>query len=244
MLNSQNRLIEIPQQCSHAARKLSEPGSARETHAKRSQQHTRLCRSLLALMIATPALAARAGGPFGIDHVIAYDNSGLWKRTYQTDLAVGTVVFALGGALWLGDDDAFGDTLWRSVDAMALSAASAEVMKFTFSRERPSRTSDPNHFFTGHGNQSFPSGEVAEISAAVTPIMLAYGSEHPAVYALALLPVYDAVARVKVHGHWQSDVLVGAAVGVGFGYYASKREHPLIVGLLPGGFQVGFRKSF
>ncbi|MEO7325059.1 MAG: phosphatase PAP2 family protein [Dokdonella sp.] len=199
---------------------------------------------LFGIAMAVSPVVAHAGGPLGIDHVVKYDNSGIWKRSYQQDLAVGTAVFALGGAIWLGDDDSLGDTLWRSVDAMALSAATTEIMKFTFSRERPSQTTDPNQFFTGHGHQSFPSGEVAEIAAAVTPIMLTYGPDHPAFYALALLPVYDAIARVKTHGHWQSDVLVGAAVGAGFGYYASKREQALIVGWLPGGFQVGFRKSF
>lgn len=198
---------------------------------------------LVAIALTVPAFA-RAGGPFGIDHVVAYDNSGIWKRSYQQDLAVGTAVLVLGGASWIGDEDPLGDTLWRSVDAMALSVATTEAMKLAFSRERPSQTNDPNRFFTGHGHQSFPSGEVAQITAAVTPIMMTYGRDHPAVYALALLPVYDAVARVKTHGHWQSDVLVGAAVGAAFGYYASQREHALIVGWLPGGFQVGFRTSF
>ena len=35
--------------------------------------------------------------------------------------------------------------------------------------------------------------------------------------APTLLPAYDAIARVKTHGHWQSDVLVGALVGTGIG---------------------------
>jgi undecaprenyl-diphosphatase len=64
------------------------------------------------------------------------------------------------------------------------------------------------------------------------------------VYGLALLPVYDAVARMKVRGHWQSDVIVGAAIGTGFGWYAMHREHPLILSALPGGFMAGLRKEF
>ncbi len=39
-------------------------------------------------------------------------------------------------------------------------------------------------------------------SAIVTPIVLEYRHDHPIVYALELLPAYDAIARVKVHGHW------------------------------------------
>ncbi len=187
--------------------------------------------------------AHAGGGPFGIDHVVPYDNSGIWKRTYQTDLAVGTALIVAGGALWEGDDSKLGDTFWRSVDSTVFAVGSAQVMKYAFSRERPSQTSDPNQFFTGHGNQSFPSGEVAEVAGAVTPFIFAYGRDHPAIYGLALLPIYDAIARVKVHGHWQSDVIVGAALGAGWGWYASERDKPLVLSVLPGGFMVGLKKS-
>lgn len=197
---------------------------------------------LATLVYAGSALGG--GGPFGIDHVVTYDDSGIWARSYQQDLAVGTALVVVGGALWLGDDNELGDVFWRSLDATAMSAVTTTTMKFVFSRERPSQTSDPNKFFSGSGNQSFPSGEVAEISAAVTPFIVKYGPDHPWVYGLAALPIYDAIARVKVHGHWQSDVLVGGAIGVGFGVYASKRDSPFIVGLLPRGFSVGFSKRF
>lgn len=217
---------------------------ARSSTTRALRNRSIALRWLLGLPLAIAALPVHAGGPFGIDHVVAYDNSGIWKRNYQTDLAVGTAAFVIGGALWFGDDDEFGDTLWRSVDATALSAVATTGMKFVFSRERPSQTTDPDRFFTGHGNQSFPSGEVAEITSAVTPLMLRYGPDHPAVYALALLPLYDAIARVKVHGHWQSDVIVGAAIGAGLGYYANSRDHPFFVSILPGGFSVGLRKTF
>lgn len=197
---------------------------------------------LLGVACSTHAWAG--GGPFGIDHVVHYDNSGIWARSDQVDLAVGTALVVAGGSIWFGDDDKLGDTFWRSFDAMAMSAATTEAMKVVFSRERPSRTSDPNQFFAGSGNRSFPSGEVAEIASAVTPMMIAYGPEHPWVYGLALLPVYDAMARVKTHGHWQSDVLIGGAIGVGFGVYASQRESPVIVSMLPRGIAIGLSKRF
>lgn len=188
---------------------------------------------------------ALAGGGFlGIDHRVAYDNSGIWNRNIQSGLLYSSVAGVALGALAFGDQDKFGDTLWRSVDAMAFTGLSTQAMKYAFQRERPSQTSNPNLFFRGTSAQSFPSGEVAAISAAVTPFMAQYGEDHPAVYALALLPAYDAVARVKTRGHWQSDVLVGAAVGVGFGIYASRRDSPLIISWLPGGFKVGFVHYF
>lgn len=201
-----------------------------------------LATAILSISAATRAEAG--GGPFGIDHRVAYDNSGIWKRTYQIDLTVGTAVVVTAGALWEGDDSKLGDTFWRSLDSTVLSVASAQVMKFAFSRERPSATADPNQWFKGHGNQSFPSGEVAEVAGAVTPFIVAYGDEQPAVYALAVLPVYDAIARVKVRGHWQSDVLVGGALGVAWGVYAGRAEKPFFLDVLPRGIMVGVSKHF
>lgn len=198
---------------------------------------------VLAALVAS-GTAMASGGPFGIDHVVAYDNSGIWKRSNQNILMYGTILSVTGGALAFGDQDKLGDTFWRSIDAMAISTAGAEVMKYTFQRERPSQTNNPNEFFKGVHATSFPSGEVTAISAAVTPFMAAYGDDHPAIYALALLPAYDAVARVKTHGHWQSDVLVGAALGTGVGLWASHRQSPLILSWLPGGFQIGFVHHF
>jgi hypothetical protein len=67
------------------------------------------------------------------------------------------------------------------------------VLNNTFRRLRPSQTDDPNQWFK-HGGHSFPSGEVTAISAIVTPFVLEHREDHPAVYALELLPLYDAEA--------------------------------------------------
>ena len=197
---------------------------------------------LFALALSAPAFAG--GGPLGIDHRLHYDNSGIWKRTDQNILMYGSIVTVAGGALAFGDQDKLGDTFWRSVDAMVISGIGAQALKYTFQRERPSQTSDPNRFFEGVHAESFPSGEVTAITAAVTPFIVNYGHDHPAVYALALLPAYDAVARLKTRGHWQTDVLAGAALGAGVGIWAAHRNSPLIIGWLPGGFQVGFVHHF
>jgi undecaprenyl-diphosphatase len=194
------------------------------------------------ILLAWSGIASASGGPLGIDHRLHYDNRGIWKRSNQKALLYGSVVTVGAGALAFGDNDELGDTFWRSVDAMVITGASTQVLKYGFGRERPSQTSDPGRF--SDGGQSFPSGEVAAISAAVTPFIVRYGDDHPAVYALALLPAYDAVARMKVHAHWQSDVLVGAAIGTGVGIWAAHRDSPLIVGWLPGGFSVGYVHHF
>jgi undecaprenyl-diphosphatase len=207
-------------------------------------------RTCLVLLLALscsglPAVASAAGGPFGIDHLVTYDNSGIWKRSYQKDLAMGAALTVIGGALFADSDSRMGHTFDQALDAMVLTAGTTTVLKYAVSRPRPSEDTNPDDFFKGHGHQSFPSGETAEIASVVTPFIAEYGSDHPAVYALALLPAYDAVARVKVRGHWQSDVLVGAGIGVAWGVYAHHRKTPLIMGLLPGrGVMVGYSRRF
>ncbi len=110
--------------------------------------------------------------------------------------------------MWEGGETRFGRTLWQSIDASAASGLVALGVKYAFSRVRPDASNnDPNLWFKGGGNQSFPSGEVTEVSSIVTPLVLEYGHDHPWVYALEALPVYDGIARIKVQAHWQSDVL-------------------------------------
>ncbi len=102
---------------------------------------------------------AAAGGPLGIDHRLPYDDSGIWARSDQLLLEKAVILTEIGGALWLGGDDPLGKTYWQSVDSSVFTAASVEVMKHVFGRQRPSQTNDPNQWFKG--GQSFPSGEVA-----------------------------------------------------------------------------------
>ena len=66
----------------------------------------------------------------------------------------------------------------------------------------------------------------------------------PAVWALEALPLYDAIARMKVQAHWQTDVLAGWAIGTAAGYYAHARDNPLVLGVMPHGIVVGVRHQF
>lgn len=187
--------------------------------------------------------ALAGGGPLGIDYRVTYDNAGIWKRTNQTIL-IDTMIGAVGaGALWEGGEDRLGKTFWQSVDAGVLSGAAEIGLKYVFSRQRPSQTSDPNRWFTGNG-QSFPSGEVTTTSALVTPFVLEYWHDHPEVIALELLPIYDGIARVKTWGHWQTDVIAGYALGTAAGYFLHREGSPLIFSVMPHGIQIGLKKQF
>jgi hypothetical protein len=197
---------------------------------------------LIAVLAAHAPVALAGGGPLGIDYRLSYDDSGIWARSNQNALIDGMMAFVGVGALWEGGEDRLGRTFWQSVDAGVFSGVAATALKYIFSRERPSQTSDPNRWFTGHG-QSFPSGEVTTTSSLVTPFVLEYGRDHPAIYALELLPIYDGLARMKTRGHWQTDVLAGFALGTAAGYFLHRPGMPVILSVLPHGFEIGIRKE-
>ena len=196
---------------------------------------------LLALVLSMRATATLAG----IDHRVTYDDSGIWARSNQDALVNILLVGEVGGALWEGGEDRFGRTLWQSIDSTLIGGVSSQVLKRVFSRERPSTTPDPNQWFKGNGNQSFPSGEVTLVSSVITPIVLEYRHDNPAVYALLLLPVYDGVARMKVWGHWQTDVIAGFALGTAAGFVAHGHEGtPWVLSVMPHAVYVGLKKKF
>jgi hypothetical protein len=200
-----------------------------------------LC-GLVCAALAAPAAHAD-GGPFGIDYRPAYDNAGIWKRNYQEVVEFGAPVVVAFGALWEGGDDRLGTTFWQSIDSTVAAVLVADGLKHAFSRERPYEADNPNEWFTGRG-RSFPSAEVTEVSSIVTPFVLEYGKQYPAVYALELLPIYDSIARVKVWGHWPSDVIAGFGLGFASGYLMHGLKTPLVFSVMPHGIQVGLKMQF
>ncbi|HEX8740276.1 MAG TPA: phosphatase PAP2 family protein [Casimicrobiaceae bacterium] len=196
------------------------------------------------LLLTGTATATAGGGPLGIDHEIGFDDSGIWARHSQLALEYGVIAVEAGGALILGANDPLGRTFWQTIDASVASGIVAQAAKYAFGRERPGAGNDPNAWFRGRCCHSFPSGEVTLQAAFVTPIIVNYQAQHPWVWALEALPVYDAVARMKVHAHWQTDVLAGFALGSGFGILATRRETPFFVSILPSGVTAGIHASF
>ena len=197
---------------------------------------------LLVLLLASGH--AYGGGPLGIDHEWSLDQSGIWARRYQTGLEYGVVAVEIAGSLWLGNDDALGHTFWQTVDASVISGVGALALKRAFGRPRPYQVDNPNLWFKGSGNESFPSGEVTLQASFVTPFIANYARQNPWVWSLEVLPVYDAIARLKSQAHWQTDVIAGWALGSGVGYWSTTRSIPLSVQILPKGFSVGFSKRF
>lgn len=189
-------------------------------------------------------LAFAGGGPLGIDSRLSYDNSGIWARSNQLALIDTMIGVEVVGAVWEGSKNRLGKTFWQAIDSTVIGGLSANVLKLVFKRPRPDEGNNPNKWFQGGSYQSFPSGEVATVTSIVTPFILEYRHTNPWVYGLEALPLYDAIARMKVQAHWQTDVLAGFAIGTLAGYYAHSRKTPFFVSVLPGGFMVGLRKKF
>lgn len=199
------------------------------------------------------ACALLAGGGFGqahagdlwkLDSFDEREDRGLFSRANQKRIDALAITGVVGLALWEGSETRLGLTAWKSVDAALMTSATTEVMKNTFHRPRPAQNPDPGVWFAGHGNRSFPSGEVAMMAAFTTPIIREYQSDYPQVWALAALPLYMAKARTASQGHWVSDVLAGGAVGVAYGYYASQRDFPLVLSIGHRSAFVGLRYKF
>ena len=212
------------------------PNGDRPTHLGRG--------GLICLLLLLQAPLCHAG----IDHLVPYDDSGIWSRTNQEIIEYGLPILMGGAALWEGGESRFGRTMWQSTDAFVASGVISIAMKYAFSRVRPRDSGpggNPDLWFKGQPNQSFPSGEVTSVTSIVTPVMLEYGKDQPAVYALALLPIYDGIARVKVQAHWQTDVLAGAALGAGAGWLMHRNPGtPYILSVMPHGIYIGLSKSW
>ena len=129
---------------------------------------------------------------------------------------------------WESGDSRLGRTFWYSIDSSLLAGVSATVLKNATGRVRPRNANDPDLWFQGNHNQSFPSGEVTAVTSIIMPFVLEYRHDYPAVYALELLPLYDAVARLKSRAHWQTDVIAAFALGTATGILAHNQEQPFV----------------
>ena len=202
-------------------------------------------RAVWMLLLCLPPVGAVAGdGPLGIDHELSLDERGIWARKYQTSLEYGVIAVEISGALWLGNDNELGHTMWQTLDSSIISGLASDILKRAVGRPRPEQGNNPNAWFKGSCCESFPSGEVTLQASFVTPLIANYARENPWIWGLEVLPVYDAVARLKSQAHWQTDVIAGWALGTGIGYWTTTWKTPLTVRLLPGGLSVGLSKRF
>jgi membrane-associated phospholipid phosphatase len=203
----------------------------------------RLALAMFSASLAAPAAGQNCGWSH-VDHRVTYDESGVWNPNVYRSVVGALTVAEIGGAVWEGAESRLGKTLWQGIDSQILSGVGATAGKYIFTRVRPSTEDNPCLWFQGGHNYSFPSGEAAVAAGLVTPYILEYGSEYPATYLLALLPLYVGAGRIKNQAHWQTDVIAGWAVGGLSGWYAHSRDVPILIELLPHGVAVGLHKQF
>jgi undecaprenyl-diphosphatase len=200
---------------------------------------------VMAVAFALPASAAAQNcGWSHIDHLWSLDNSGVWNPDVSRGITAALTIAQVGGAIWEGSESRFGKTMWQGIDSELIGAGAAQLGKYIFTRVRPDQENNPCLWFKGAHHYSFPSGEAAVSASLVTPYVIEYANDNPAVYALLLLPLYTGVTRIKNQAHWQTDVLAGWAVGGLSGWYAHSRDIPILIEILPHGFQIGLRKTF
>ena len=117
----------------------------------------------------------------------------------------------------------FGDPELRRAGALATCSwlgATAVLAGVRAVVNRP-RPTDPN---PGWLYSSFPSGHANSYFAAATVYALKFPRLAP---ALGVFGTLVALSRVYLGRHWPSDVLAGAALGVGAGLLTVKLERPI-----------------
>jgi hypothetical protein len=114
------------------------------------------------------------------------------------------------------------------IQALAISEAIVNALKFPTQRERPD----------GSNKLSFPSGHAADTFAFATALErhLGWKGAVPA-YIFAS---YVAISRLPDNRHWLSDVVFGSSVGIIAGRTVTRhgRDFPVAVTSVPGGFAV------
>src|SRR3954469_21750538 len=121
------------------------------------------------------------------------------------------------------------------IEALAMSEALTQTLKYTVRRERPD----------GSSKNSFPSGHAADTFAFATALErhLNWKYSVPAY----LFSSYVAISRLPANRHWLSDAVFGSAVGIISGRtvtsHESERPYPVAVTVVPGGAAVMYVRN-
>jgi membrane-associated phospholipid phosphatase len=121
------------------------------------------------------------------------------------------------------------------IEALAMSGALTQTLKYTTRRERPDHSS----------KNSFPSGHAADTFAFATALErhLNWKYSIPAY----VFSSYVALSRLPANRHWLSDAVFGSAVGIIAGRtvtsHEAERPYPVAVTIIPGGVAVMYVRN-
>jgi undecaprenyl-diphosphatase len=160
--------------------------------------------NLTVLLMVAVFAPAWAGGPLLIDHPVNEDTSGIWNPNVYRGLLKAMTVGQIGLALWDGGDSRLGNTAWRGIDSEIIGAVSTDVLKRTFTRTRPRDSDDPNGFFAGDSNRSFPEWRGGRSGLdRYRRICLSTAKSIQRSTPSASFPLYVGIGRIKAQAHWQ-----------------------------------------
>lgn len=140
--------------------------------------------------------------------------------------ATGTVPIIGGIALagLLTKNHALTRTALRAAESVIAADLAVQASKYLVGRARPSVDPDLDgfdfHSYAGGTSPAFPSGHAANAFALATTLSDAVGKKWVTIglYALATGTAY---ARLSEQQHWLSDVIGGAALGIGSAKFVS-----------------------
>src|SRR5262245_25382731 len=141
-----------------------------------------------------------------------------------TLLTSASIVYAVGR---IKDEPKVSHLGMDLIEALAMSEALTQTLKYTTRRERPD----------GSGKNSFPSGHAADTFAFATALErhLNWKYSVPAY----IFSSYVAISRLPANRHWLSDAVFGSAVGIIAGRtvtsHEAERPFPVAVTAVPGG---------
>jgi PAP2 superfamily len=144
------------------------------------------------------------------------------------DLPDAIPAIALLGGTWLYahfTEDRAGNLEAREMlEALGLSAVTAEALKFAAGRETPYQTSNDDEW--GKGGNSFPSLHTTAAFAIGTVLAESGNDDYRWIrrvigYGVGLATGYE---RLKHNAHWLSDTVAGAALGAASAHFVMNRH--------------------
>lgn len=144
-----------------------------------------------------------------------------WKVTSSSDFYIsGAVPLSLLVTGFIKDDPRLKKRAYEILGSVAIEIAISEAMKITINRQRPGERHPTIIFpYRQLKGQSFPSGHTSLAFATAASLSIQYRKWYVTVPAY-LWASSVGYSRVYLGVHYASDVLAGAAVGIGSAYLA------------------------
>ena len=154
-------------------------------------------------------------------------------RCHRYAVSSTLLLASTGGAFFLGAEDRFGKSFRHRQGTASAAEETKHTTHLASIRWRALETGNVDH----HP----PNRQTSDTAALVTPFILSYKDNYPAVWLLASLPAYEMATQMKGSTQRPKDVLTGAVLGGMKGYYEHK-DGSWVFRLRPRGVFVGYRK--